>query len=72
MTCVISFVRSFAIGNNSMSNSYDMGKPVFLNDGECYILCTKSYVSWDVHIDLRSNVLAVVFIVASLVRNSFQ
>lgn len=55
-----------------MSNSYDMGKPVFLNDGECYILCTKSYVSWDVHIDLRSNVLAVVFIVASLVRNSFQ
>ena len=72
MTCVISFVRSFAIGNNSMSNSYDMGKPVFLNDDECYTLCTKSYESLDVHIDLRSNVMAVVFPVASLVRNSFQ
>lgn len=55
-----------------MSNSYDMGKPVFLNDDECYTLCTKSYECLDVHIDLRSNVMAVVFPVASLVRNSFQ
>lgn len=55
-----------------MSNSYDTGEPVFLNDDECYTLCTKSCEGLDVHIDLRSNVMAVVFPVASLVRNSFQ
>lgn len=55
-----------------MSNSYDTGKPVILDHDECYTLCTKSYECLDVHIDLRSNVMAVVFPVASLVRNSFQ
>lgn len=49
-----------------MSNSYDTGEPVF------HTLCTKSCEGLDVHIDLRSNVMAVVFPVASLVRNSFQ
>jgi len=60
-----------------MSKSYDTGKPVIFNFTECYSLYTKSYVvCYDVRMDVRdrvrSSVSAAVFLVSSLVRNSFQ